>query len=186
MSLPERIASHPVVLRAFALADAPALTELCGDWEVARMTALIPHPYPPAMAESFIAGCHRADRGRRTLHLRDHAGRRRIAGGGDRTYDAPSTAIDSFGYWVGRPYWGNGYATAAARAVIALAFSRLDIDTLQAIHLARNPASGRVMAKCGMSELRREMRPHRGGPAEEFLVWSIGRDAWERATLISH
>ncbi len=70
--------------------------------------------------------------------------------------------------------------------MIALAFSRLDIDTLQAIHLARNPASGRVMAKCGMSELRREMRPHRGGPAEEFLVWSIGRDAWERATLISH
>ena len=60
MSLPERIASHPVVLRDFAFADAPRITEFCGDWEVARMTALIPHPYLPAMAESFIAGCHEA------------------------------------------------------------------------------------------------------------------------------
>ncbi|MET0683430.1 MAG: GNAT family N-acetyltransferase [Casimicrobiaceae bacterium] len=185
MSLPERIASHPVVLRAFALADAPRITELCGDWEVARMTGLIPHPYLPEMAESFIAGCHRAVAadGPRTFAI-TRAGDGLLVGAIGLATSAD--AIDSFGYWVGRPYWGNGYATAAARAVIALAFSRLDIDALQAIHLARNPASGRVMAKCGMSELRREMRPHRGGPTEEFLVWSIGRNAWERATLTSH
>ena len=94
---------------------------------------------------------------------------------------ARADAGDSLGYWIGRPYWGHGYATAAARAIIALAFSRLDIDVLTAIHLVRNPASGRVLAKCGMSELRREMRPHRDGTPEEFRVWMIDRDAWDRA-----
>ena len=57
MSLPERIASLPVVLRTLRLADAPRILELCDDWEVARMTALIPHPYLPGMAESWIAAC---------------------------------------------------------------------------------------------------------------------------------
>ncbi len=181
MSLPEHIASHPVVLRALADTDAPRVSELCGDWEVARMTALIPHPYPPGAAESWIAACgEAAAAGAPPTYAITRAGDGQLVGA--IGIAAPSSDGDSFGYWVGRRYWGNGYATAAARAVIALAFSHLDLDTLRAMHLARNPASGRVMAKCGMSEVRREMRPHRGGPPEEFRVWSIGRDAWGRAT----
>ena len=85
----------------------------------------------------------------------------------------------NLGYWIGRPYWGCGYATAAARAVIALAFGLLDIDALTAPHLARNPASGRVMEKCGMSLLGTERRNHRGAEAE-FCIREITRDDWER------
>ncbi len=179
MSLPVRVASHPVVLRTLALSDAPRVTELCGDRAVAQMTALVPHPYLPEMAESWIGACLDA-----------------VAAGATRTYaitraddgllvgaiglSASPDAVDSLGYWVGRPHWGNGYATAAARALVALAFSHLDVESLHATHLARNPASGRVLAKCGMSEVRRVTRPHRDGPAEEFLVWSIDREGWER------
>ena len=86
---------------------------------------------------------------------------------------------ENLGFWIGRPYWGRGYATAAARAVIALAFGLLDIDTLTASHLTRNPASGRVMEKCGMSLLGTETRNHRG-VQEEFCVRGITRDDWER------
>ena len=178
--MPERIASHPVVLRTFLPADAPRVVELCGDWEVAGMTALIPHPYLPGMAESFIAACREADAaGEPRTFAITRAGDGLLVGAIGLA--APSHDGDSFGYWVGRPYWGNGYATAAARAVIALAFSRLGLDALHAVHLARNPASGRVLAKCGMAEVGREMRPHRGGPPEEFRVWSIDREAWDRA-----
>jgi RimJ/RimL family protein N-acetyltransferase len=181
VSLPVRITSHPVVLRTLARSDVPRVTKLCGDWEVAKVTAMIPHPYLPATAEAWIADCIEADAaGATRTYAITRAGDGLLVGAVGLTRSAG--AIDSLGYWVGRPYWGSGYATAAARAVIALAFSHLDIDTLHAIHLARNPASGRVMAKCGMSQLGREMNPHRGGPAEEFLVWSIDRDAWERAT----
>ena len=152
MSLPVRIASHPVVLRSLARSDVPRVTELCGDWAVAKMTALIPHPYLSATAESWIADCMRADAaGAAPTYAITRAGDGLLVGAVGLTRSA--AAVDSLGYWVGRPYWGLGYATAAARAVIALAFSHLDIDTLHAIHLARNPASGRVMAKCGMSEL---------------------------------
>jgi RimJ/RimL family protein N-acetyltransferase len=86
-------------------------------------------------------------------------------------------AVDSFGYWIGRPFWRMGYATAAGRAIVAMAFARLDRDELHATHLTRNPASGRVMEKCGMTLVRRESKPHRGGPAE-VCVWSITRERW--------
>lgn len=179
MSLPVRVASHPVVLRTLALSDAPRVTELCGDRAVAQMTALIPHPYLPEMAQSWIGACRDADAAGAT---RTYAITRADGGllVGAIGLSVSPDAVDSLGYWVGRPHWGNGYATAAARALVALAFSHLDIGSLHATHLARNPASGRVLAKCGMSEVRRVTRPHRDGPPEEFLVWSIDREEWER------
>jgi len=161
------------------LSDAPRVAELCGDWEVARMTALIPHPYSLEAARSFIGACREAyDAGPAYTYAIGRADDGLLVGaiGVTRSPEAG----DSLGYWIGRPHWGNGYATAAARAMMAIAFIRLGVDVLTAVHLVRNPASGRVMAKCGMSEVGREMRLHRG-ELEEFRVWSIDLDAWDRA-----
>jgi RimJ/RimL family protein N-acetyltransferase len=63
--------------------------------------------------------------------------------------------------------------------VIALAFSLLDLDLLTASHLARNPASGRVLGKCGLKLLRTERRAHRGVD-EAFCARGLTRSAWER------
>ena len=54
------------------------------------------------------------------------------------------------GYWIGLPYWNNGYCTEAARAVVDFAFTDLGLHRIFAHHLVRNPASGRVMQKIGM------------------------------------
>ena len=179
LSFPERIASFPVLLRTFTLADAPRVAELCGDWEVARMTARLPHPYTLEMAKSFIAACREScATGPAPTYAIARADDGTLVGAIAISNDMLH-AGESLGYWIGRPHWGNGYATAAARAMIALAFSQLGIDVLTAIHLVRNPASGRVMAKCGMSEVRREMRSHRG-EMEEFRVWQIDATAWDR------
>jgi len=176
--LPERALAYPVTLRPFGLRDAPRVQLLAGEREVAAMTALIPHPYPGGAAEEWIAG-----------QARDQAAGREYTYAVTSSDDATlvgaiglrpvATERENLGFWIGRPYWGRGYATAAARAVIALAFSLLDIDTLTASHLTRNPASGRVMEKCGMSLLGTETRNHRG-VQEEFCVRGITRDDWER------
>ena len=54
------------------------------------------------------------------------------------------------GYWVGAPYWGRGYCTEAARAILRYGFEELGLHRIHAQHFARNPASGRVMQKIGM------------------------------------
>ena len=176
--LPERALAYPVTLRPFGLRDAPRVQLLAGEREVAAMTALIPHPYPDGAAEEWIAGQAREQAaGREYAYAITSSDDGTLVGAiGLRPV---ATQRENLGFWIGRPYWGRGYATAAARAVIALAFGLLDIDTLTASHLTRNPTSGRVMEKCGMSLLRTETRNHRG-VQEEFCVRGITRDDWER------
>ena len=53
------------------------------------------------------------------------------------------------GYWLGVKYWGNGYATEAARALIDHTFTELGCEALQAAARVTNPASRRVLEKCG-------------------------------------
>jgi len=181
--LPERVLAFPVTLRAFELRDAARVQLLAGERAVAEMTALIPHPYPDGAAEAWIAGRAREQ-----------------AAGHEYTYAVTSsddgvlvgaiglrpvaTEHENLGFWIGRPHWGRGYATAATRAVIALAFGLLDIDALTASHLVRNPASGRVMEKCGMHPVHMEKRDHRG-VLEEFCVRGITREDWEKLVAMN-
>lgn len=55
------------------------------------------------------------------------------------------------GYWIGRPWWGQGYMTEALTAIIRLCFERLGVNRVEADHYTDNPASGRVMEKAGMT-----------------------------------
>ena len=176
--LPERVSSHPVLLRPFTPADAPHVQALAADPDVAEPTSSIPHPYPPGAAAAWIAS-HDADRelGREYAYaIASAAGRTLI--GAIVLRPLAEADSDNIGYWIGRPYWGNGYATAATMAITALAFGYLDCETLTAAHLERNAASGRVLEKCGFALLRTVERDHRGR-IEAFCVRGITRDAWE-------
>ena len=174
--LPERITTLPIVLRAFALADAARVEELCGDPAVALTTTTIPHPYPPGAAASWIAShAYQRDAGAWTYAI-THVGGKLLVGAIALRSDVDGDGV--LGYWIGRQYWGRGYATLAVRALIAMTFLGLDADTISATHLARNPASGRVLEKCGLTLVLREQKAHRGGPEEEICLWSITRDRW--------
>jgi len=139
-----------LVLRPFHLSDGPRVKELAGAREVYETTLLIPHPYPERAAEKWIAG-HASqflEDGGLTLAvtLKGEASLIGAIGLGANSMHRRA----ELGYWIGVSYWGNGYCTEAARAVIAYGFSSLGYHKIRAHHLACNPASGRVMAKAGM------------------------------------
>ena len=54
------------------------------------------------------------------------------------------------GYWIGVPYWGNGYATEAAKAVVRYGFEQIKLNRIFAHHFKHNPASGKVLRNIGM------------------------------------
>ncbi len=58
------------------------------------------------------------------------------------------------GYWIGRPYWGRGFATEAVRVMLAYGRDELCLSCIWAGHYAGNLASRRVMEKCGLSYVR--------------------------------
>lgn len=167
-----------LLLRPFRDADAPEAARLAGDREIAATTLLIPHPYVLEDAERWLAGHQEAFEAGRAVDwavcLRDGT----LVGAIALRIDPAHDAAD-LGYWIGRAWWGRGYATEAAAAVIRYGFEVLRLNRVHAHHFARNPASGRVMEKVGM---RREgvLRQHvkKWGNYEDCVMYGLLRSEW--------
>ena len=174
------IHTRRLTLRPMTLADAAELHRLVGDVEIARNTMTIPHPYPEGMAEEWI-GTHQSkfDKGEEIvfgIERREDGAFVGVIGVIPEPHD-----MAEFGYWIGQEYWNRGYATEAAAAVIDFTFRVLDVNRIEALHFIRNPASGRVMEKCGMKHEGTLRQARKKG--DEYLdvkVYAILRSDWER------
>lgn len=164
-----------LVVRPHEIADAPTVQRLAGAKQVADTTQHIPHPYEDGMAEAWISS-----RGDAFAHgeaatfavvLRDGE---LIGAVGLTLHMADKRA--ELGYWIGVPYWGRGYATEAAAAVVAFGFEHLGLHRIHASHLARNPASGRVMQHLGM-RYEGTLHDHvlKNGVFEDLVIYGIVR-----------
>jgi len=139
-----------LVLRRFTLDDAPTVQRLAGDKKIADTTTNVPHPYEDGMAEEWI-NTHELRYKEGTLL--NFAITLRNSGdlvGAIGLIIQPAHFLAELGYWIGKPYWGAGYCTEAARAVIEYAFQVLKLNKISASFMIRNPASGRVMEKLAM------------------------------------
>ena len=169
-------------LRPFQLRDAPAVERLAGDRQVADTTLNIPHPYRPGMAVAWIETHALAFE---RLELATFAVER-LTGqdlvGAISLRIKPAMSRAELGYWIGRPFWNMGFGTEAARATLGFAFHTLGLHRVHATHMLRNPASGRVMQKCGMRRegvLRRHIR--KWDVFEDVAVFGILRDEFDGA-----
>lgn len=132
-----------LILRAPHLGDAKAVAALANDKRIAENTRRIPHPYKRSDADDFISAVNVSGAEIAfliTLHDETVIGACGIA--------MQDNAPDA-GYWLGPKYWGNGYATEAVRALVDFAFTELGHDTLHAGARVTNPASRRILEKCG-------------------------------------
>lgn len=145
-----------LVLRPFLESDSLDVQRLAGHELVARTTANIPHPYPDGAAEEWIAGhATRWDNGTMAtfaVTLRDNS----ELLGATSLMDIDETSAE-LGYWIGVPFWGQGYCTEAAAAICDFGLSALGLERLYAQHLEHNPASGRVLLKCGFEPVGTEL-----------------------------
>lgn len=130
--------------------DGPVIERCVSDFDVARMTMSIPHPYPAGGGLEWV----RRQRALAAEGKADHCVVTLLSSGelvgaiGLRVEEMHHSA--SLGYWIGKPFWGRGYCTEAALALRDYAFGELQLNRLHACHWAHNPASGRVMQKLGM------------------------------------
>ncbi len=86
------------------------------------------------------------------------------------------------GYWIGTPYWRNGYCTEAARVVLRHAFGDLALVRVYASHFTRNPASGHVLKKVGMrQEGCRRQHVKKWDKIEDIELYGILKHEWEAA-----
>jgi len=150
-----REASIPVleterlVLRAPRLEDMEQIAMLANDRRIAENTARIPHPYTLKDAEAFLASANRSNA--ETTFAIALADGTLIGACGLELREGPGAVgtMPELGIWLGLPYWDRGFATEAVRALIDHAFTDLELEALQAGARVTNPASRRVLEKCG-------------------------------------
>ncbi len=134
-----------LAMRAPTLVDAKSVAALANDRRIAENSARIPFPFQVSDAESFIAGANKAaGEFAFLITLHDET----VIGVIGLTRAEPSQDLELC-LWLGVDYWGKGYATEALHAVIDYAFADLEHKALQAGSRVTNPASRRVLEKCG-------------------------------------
>ena len=141
-----------LILRSFTLEDAADVKRLASDPDVAPATYFIERSYEEGAAEEWIWWCHEwledGERANLAITLRMDG---TLIGTVELTFRIHLPYNDaSLGYWIGKPYWNCGYATEAAKAMVAYGFREHDLDLIYADYFNLNPASGRVMQKIGM------------------------------------
>ena len=172
-------------LRAPRLGDAKTVATLANDRRIAENTARIPHPYKTADAEDFIGRAGKTDEALFLVTLRDKT----VIGACGIVLQE---AVPELGYWLGVEHWGKGYATEALHAVIDYAFTDLAHKALQAGARVTNPASRRVLEKCGFQwtgvGLYRIASIKSSAPIDRFRlergIWSAIK-AWGRMKKVS-
>jgi RimJ/RimL family protein N-acetyltransferase len=169
-----------LVLRPFELGDAPRVKLLAGDRDVAAMTLNVPHPYEDGIAEKWI-GSHqeRFDKGEETVVAITLKGSGELIGAMGLILKVDHEKAE-LGYWIGKPYWGHGYCTEAARAFLRYAFTELRLNRVHAYHFHHNPASGHVLKKIGMQyEGRLRQHVKKWGQFIDNELYSILRSEFE-------
>ena len=158
-------------LRLFRLEDIARLIELANNRAVWRnMMDGFPYPYTNQDAERWIAHC-RAQQGKPNDLAIEVDGE--LAGGiGCKAFGDVLLHTREVGYWLGEPYWGRGIATAALTAWTDHLFKDPDVHRCQAKVFGWNPASARVLEKCGyLFEGRLREAAFKDGEFADFVYY---------------
>jgi RimJ/RimL family protein N-acetyltransferase len=145
-----RIETPRLWLRWPRASDADGLIRYLSDPDVVNMTARIPHPYPPEEAQRFIVGTRRGNVEGNGLGLMitPNADAHRPIGAITLSPDGSSTRL-VLGYWLGKPHWGQGFASEAVAAMLQAAFTLSAASAVIASVRIINPASRRVLERNG-------------------------------------
>lgn len=144
-----RLECHECAVRDWAPSDAQALVRLADNRAIWRnMTDRFPHPYRASDAQAWFALLAGADE---PTHWAIEVDGELAGGIGIQIGDDVFSRCAELGYWLGEPFWGDGVMSAAVRMVAPWAMSRFGLCRLEAGVFAWNPASMRVLEKCGFA-----------------------------------
>jgi len=166
------VETRRLLLRSPGLQDCGRIAALANDPDIVRNTLRMPHPYGKADAEAFVVAVAAQDPGKAATFLIEHEdnGPVGVIGLFQDADPAPET-----GYWIGREFWGRGYATEALEGAMVWASRRWRRRALVSGHFTDNPASGRVLEKAGFlytGEVREGFSKARNEPVKtRRMVW---------------
>ena len=144
--------SEPLTLRPFVQEDLPNILVLVQDKDVAATTLTIPYPCTEeAINNWFRLQQQELEEGKVLRWAVCLTGTNELIGT-MKLATHPEYESAELGYWIGKPYWGNGYASEAGYLVVDYAFRTLELNRVEAHAMVENIVSAKVLRKLGMRE----------------------------------
>ena len=174
-AMTETIETARLILRPPAAALAGGIVRLLDNLNVSGMLARVPHPYGSAQAVAYLLRVTSADAHETVFALHRKPDDAFLGLCSFTHGDTPE-----FGYWLGEPFWGRGYMSEAARAVVAHAFRAAAVPELYAGCRIENAASRRILERLGFALTGDTMMEStalgKKVPSHRFI---LERECWE-------
>jgi len=164
------IKTERLILKALQLSDGWDVRRMAGNSRVAENTLYMPFPYPEGVAEEWISTHATEFFEKRQLILGIFLKKDKTLVGCIGLTLKMEIENAELGYWIGEEHWNSGYATEAARAIIAYGFQTLQLHKIYAYYFSTNDASGRVLEKAGMVQ--------EGYLNEHVRHWGVNKDLY--------
>jgi len=175
-----KIKTDRLTLSELLATDIPTIIKYAGNKKIAETTLNIPHPYKEKDAIFWINMAHQGfqNKTQYTFGIRLNATNEWIGGIGLIINQRFNRA--ELGYWIAEPFWNNGYATEAVKAILKFGFETLQLNKIYATHLMGNPASGKVMIKNGMIK-EGELKEHikKGDFYKSLIQYRLTKSEYE-------
>ena len=184
MSKPVTILTERLSLGAILATDIPSIIKYAGDVKVAEQLLNLPHPYYEKDAIFWLNLAHQGwqDQSKYIFGIRLQATQELVGGIGlhvESSYDRAE-----LGYWIGVPFWGQGYMSEAIATILKFGFREAGLNKIFAIHYMDNPASGKVMIKNGMikeGELKEHIKVK--GAYKNIAQYGLTKTTYEAMNL---
>jgi ribosomal-protein-alanine N-acetyltransferase len=145
------VMNNQLCLSEFRPSDKPALIEHLNDQDIYERTFRIPFPYTDADADAFLARVAKAtEQHGQSAHFAIRTGDDALIGGcGLNDFEIGKSHRAEIGYWLAKPFWGRGIMTEVVQRMCQHAFEEFGLAKIIAHVYTMNPASARVLEKCG-------------------------------------
>lgn len=139
-----------LTLRPLTLDDGEQIEVLAGDKDVAKTTSNIPHPYPKGAGKQFVVGTKELIKNKKLILFGIVQKQSQDLIGVINLNLSLEHHRAEFGYFIGKEFWGKGYGTEAAQALLTYGFQQLPLNRIYAAAFAENLGSRRIMEKIGL------------------------------------
>jgi [ribosomal protein S5]-alanine N-acetyltransferase len=148
------LVNNQVHLSEFQASDKDALVQHLNDRDIFERTLRIPFPYTEADAEEWLALVAKIakQQGQPVHWAIRHADDALIGGCGFDGFQIGKSHRGEVGYWLAKPFWGQGIMTAVVQRVCRYTFEEFGLVKITAHVFTHNPASARVLEKCGFQQ----------------------------------
>ena len=164
------IKTERLKLKSPQMDDGVGLTELINDKSVVKWLSDIPFPYTVRHAEEFIERAQEKALKNESYNFMIFQNNKMIGGIGLTEFRKRSCEL---GYWLGKKYWGNGFATEAVNGILDFGFNNLKRKEIYAAYKLGNEGSKRVLKKCGFHFFREKEEFDSVTLKEESLIEMI-------------